>query len=199
MFIIKIGNTKQLFLNKKEENFIKPLCDSLGIEESDIEAHMIDEADQKQITKEMKINFGVQFDFDLDSKKLLKVERAKFAIGQVKPMCILNLEPVGDDVPLNDPTEKTPAEYGELSEAGKKAYLKAIKREPRAWEKSEYVAFFSATEVPYFLANDTETQDQKIEVLTFKTKKVKKINYSQTVNSLTGEIGMKVDSMEFEE
>lgn len=199
MFIIKIGSTKQLFLNKKEENFIKPLCDGLGIEESDIETHMIDETDQKQIIREMRINFGVQFDFDLDAKKLLRVERAKYQAGQAKPMCILNLEPVNDDVPLNDPTEKTPAEYGELSEAEKKAYLKAIKREPRTWEKGEYISFFSATEVPYFLANDPETQDQKIEVLTFKTKKVKKINYSQTVNSLTGEIGMKVDSMEFEE
>lgn len=199
MFIIKIGNTKQLFLNKKEENFIKPLCESLDLEDSDIEAHMIDEADQKKINREMRLNFGTQFEFDLDSKKLVKIERAKFKQGQPKPDCLSNLNAIGDDIVLNDPTEKTPAEYGELGESEKKAYLKAIKREPRVWEKDEYIAFFSAIEVPYFLANDPETQDQKIEVLTFKTKKVTKINYSQTVNSLTGEVGMKVDSMEFEE
>jgi hypothetical protein len=199
MFIIKIGNTKQLFLNSKTENFIKPLCEQMGIEESDIEAHMIDEDYQKQITRTMRLNFGTQFEFDLDGKKLLKVERASASVGAAKPMCILNLEPVGDGVELNDPTEISESAYSLLDEASKKQYLKAIKREPRAWEKAEYISFFSATEVPYFLANDPETQNQLVEVLTFKTKRVVKINYSPTVNSLTGEVGQKVESMEFEE
>jgi len=199
MFIIKIGNTKQLFLNKKDENFIKPLCESLDLEDSDIEAHMIDEADQKQITKEMKINFGVRFDFDLDAKKLVRLERAQFQVGQPRPFHVMGMDAIEDHIQINDPTAISESEFMTLDDDSKKTYLKAIHRHPKQWEKREYISFFADKEVPYFLAGDEETIDKKIEVLTFKTKKVTKINYSQTVNSLTGEIGMKVDSMEFEE
>ena len=200
MFIVSIFGKKQLFLNSKTDDFIRLLPEQFDCEESDIEAEYLDEVDQKAIRREMKINPDKGYRFDLDAKKLFEVSPPKFRPGEPNPNHIINKTPKPDTDPASSELAMGRAEYDLLDDDAKKAYLKSVTWVPRQWELMEYSNAFGAGESGViFNADSPECKEAVREVLTFKTHKVKKINYTPTVNSLTGEPGVRVDSMEFEE
>jgi len=200
MFIVSILGKKQLFLNSKTDDFIRLLPKQFDCDESDIEVEYLDEADQKTIKREMKINPDKGYRFDFDEKKLFEITRAKFKPGDLNPEHIMNKQPKPNDEPSSDPTAIEYDDFLELTIEEKKEYLKRVSWVPRNWEQIEYSVIVGTVGSDLmFNADSHECKESVREVLTFKTKKVTKINYSQTVNILTGEIGMKVDSMEFEE
>ena len=200
MFIISIFGKKQLFLNSKTDDFIRLLPEQFDCEESDIESEYIDEADQKAIRREMKMNPENDFIFDLESKKLLKIGRPKFKPGDKNPNHILNRTAKPDNEPASSSLAIEFSEYQSKTHDEKIEYLKSIDWVPRIWEQFEYQGLIGTKGADLMFNADSPECKQSIEIaLTFKTHKVKKINYTPTVNSLTGEVGMKVDSMEFEE
>ena len=200
MFIVSILGKKQLFLNSKTDDFIRLLPGQFDCDESDIEVEYLDEADQKTIKREMKINPDKGYRFDFDEKKLFEITRAKFKPGDLNPEHIMNKQPKPNYEQSSDPTAIEYDDFLELTIEEKKEYLKRVSWVPRNWEQIEYSVIVGTVGSDLmFNADSPECKESVREVLTFKTKKVTKINYSQTVNSLTGEIGMKVDSMEFEE
>lgn len=200
MFIISIIGKKQLFINSKTDDFIRLLPEQFDCEESDIEAHMIDESDQKAIRREMKMNPANDFVFDLEAKSLLKLSRPKFKAGDMNPNHILNKTPKSNDEQSSNPNAVALEEYQSKTNEEKIEYLKSVDWTPRIWEQVEYQELVGTNGADLMFNADSTECKQSIEVvLKFKTHKVKKINYTPTVNSLTGESGMKVDSMEFEE
>jgi hypothetical protein len=200
MFIVSIFGKKQLFLNSKTDDFIRLLPEQFDCDESDIEVEYLDEGDQKTIKREMKINPDKGYRFDLEAKKLLEVSSPKFRPGEPNPNHIINKTPKPDTDPASSELAIEKSEYDLLDDEAKKAYLKTITWVPRMWEFAEYQGTLGASESGViFNADSPECKESVREVLTFKTHKVKKINYTPTVNSLTGEPGMKVESMEFEE
>jgi hypothetical protein len=200
MFIVSILGKKQLFLNSKTDDFLRLLPGQFDCDESDVVAECVDEADQKTIRREMKINTDCNHHFDLESKKLLRVKPAKFIAGNPNPNHILNKTPKGNDEIETSVGAIGHSEFKNLSEEEKITYLKFVHWIPRHWEQVEYQTIIGAGDANMILnADSPECKSEVTEVLTFKTKRVVKINYSQTVNSLTGEVGQKVESMEFEE
>jgi hypothetical protein len=200
MFIVSIFGKKQLFLNSKTDDFIRILPEQFDCDESDIEIEYVDEVDQKAIRREMKINPDKNYRFDLDKKRLIEFVAPKFRPGEPRPDHILNKQPKQDNEPEENPNSINKNDYDVLENEEKISYLKSITWTPRQWEMWEFSRLIGSNGADVvFNADSPECKESVRAVLTFKTKKVTKINYTPTVNSLTGEPGMKVESMEFEE
>lgn len=200
MFIVSILGKKQLFLNSKTDDFIRLIPNQFDCEESDIEVEYVDESDQKLMKREMKTNPQNDFVFDFEKKNLLKILKPKFKGGDKNPNHILNKQAKPDSEPASSELALDFSEYQNKTDEEKISYLKSIDWIPRVWEQFEYQVKIGSCGADLMFNSDSPECNPQIEsVIPFKTKKVTKINYSQTVNSLTGEIGMKVDSMEFEE
>jgi hypothetical protein len=200
MFIVSIFGKKQLFLNSKTDDFVRLLPEQFDCDESDIEVEYLDEADQKAIRREMKINPDKNYRFDLFEKKLIEFVPPKFRPGEPRPGHILNKQAKQDGEPSENPNAIDKNDYDFLENEEKILYLKSIAWTPRQWEVWEYSSLIGSNGADVVFNSDSpECKESVREVLTFKTKKVTKINYTPTVNSLTGEPGVKVESMEFEE
>lgn len=200
MFIVSILGKKQLFLNSKTDDFLRLLPDQFDCDESDIVAEYVDDSDQRLIRREMKINMECNHHFDLEMKKLFRIRMPNFKPGDKNPNHILNKQPKPDSESASDSLAISKSEFDLLDEESKREYLLSITWVPRNWEQFEYQEKIGSVGSDLmFNADSPECKPEVTEVLTFKTKRVVKINYSQTVNSLTGEVGQKVESMEFEE
>lgn len=199
MFIVTILGKKHLFLNTKNDDFLRFLPEQFDCEPSDIQAEYVDEADQKLMRRTIKMNPEKQFEFDLEGKKLKEISRPQFAPGQANPNFILNRQAKDDAIDEADPKALRKGAYQKLTEEQKKDYLLSITWVPRIWEKLEYQNLIGTSGADaVFNADSPECKTSVREVASFSTKKVKAIKYKRIRNAITGQEQEVMDSMELE-
>lgn len=202
MFIVTIAGKKQLFLNSKNDDFLRFIAEKYDVEASEISAEYVPDEEQKAIRRTMKLNPDKLFDFDLEAKKLVQI---------IPPIANVGSSVLDERHPLNkkmrdnadveqDSKAKNKTKFEQMTDDDKKAYLLAMTWAPRKWEAEAYAAIVGTGGIfRQVKADDVEVTGKKIDVVQFTTKKIKEVRYKKQKNKITGIEETVLDEMIFEE